>query len=634
MPDRDTLILTKINTEYPTYAKISELGEVLSQQGNYVCVKESIPQYIETTDLDLDNGLVLLKEESANFVKVSTIKDLLVVQTPVITDDGNGNVTITCATSGATIRYTIDGTNPAESSTAYSVPFEVSESCTIKARAYKSGFNPSNITSLDVEVETFDPNDIVITASVADIWLFKQVTSYALNSSNETADISRDTGISGIIWRVEPNEDRQRLSIFNTNGAVAYFNVYTLNPTKTKRLKAYSYLLDISSAGNKTSSYEGETIIRLVAPVINEIDGLVTITPNDRYADETPDKILYRIDDGDYIEYTAPFTVEESCTVYAYAQKEGYEDGFVSNKQIEIIVEPTEWVAIEDMKLGTEDIRSISYGNGKFVAVAGHVGSSGQASYSTDGINWIAISDLKLDTYSPSTICYGDGKFVVCATTNKGAYSTDGITWTKISDLGFGAYGSASGICYGNGKFVAASSFIISYSTDGITWTSVDFKPLNGIMDICYGNGKFVAVTGGMEDEEIIYSTDGINWNSVADAGFGTDDLLSVCYGNGKFITIGEYDKKAAYSTDGITWTQISDVKVDHPEVVSYGNGKFIIGGSKGQASYSTDGITWSAISDMKVGTETLESYIEAICYGNDKFVVGTYKGLGSYCIC
>ena len=55
------------------------------------------------------------------------------------------NVTISCATAGATIRYTIDGSDPTESSTRYTGPILVNDDVTIKARAWKSGMNPSVI---------------------------------------------------------------------------------------------------------------------------------------------------------------------------------------------------------------------------------------------------------------------------------------------------------------------------------------------------------------------------------------------------------------------------------------------------------------------------------------------------------
>ena len=54
-------------------------------------------------------------------------------------------VTLTCATEGATIYYTTDGSDPTTSSTAYSAPFTVTSGTTVKARAYKTGLRDSLI---------------------------------------------------------------------------------------------------------------------------------------------------------------------------------------------------------------------------------------------------------------------------------------------------------------------------------------------------------------------------------------------------------------------------------------------------------------------------------------------------------
>jgi len=54
------------------------------------------------------------------------------------------NVTITCSTTGANIRYTTDGSDPSEVSQVYGVPVEISVTTKIKARAYKTGSLPSD----------------------------------------------------------------------------------------------------------------------------------------------------------------------------------------------------------------------------------------------------------------------------------------------------------------------------------------------------------------------------------------------------------------------------------------------------------------------------------------------------------
>jgi chitinase len=81
-----------------------------------------------------------------------TITVLPTVETPTIDPDGGTfdnatTITLSCATKGAMIRYTLDGSDPISISARYSGPIIVNSSCTVKARAFKGSCTDSEIAS-------------------------------------------------------------------------------------------------------------------------------------------------------------------------------------------------------------------------------------------------------------------------------------------------------------------------------------------------------------------------------------------------------------------------------------------------------------------------------------------------------
>ena len=91
---------------------------------------------------------------SANFTIVNTWPT---VATPVITPDAGQYtntvpVSLVCSTTGATLRYTTDGSAPTTSSPIYTGTFSMSDSVTIKALAFKTGFNASAIAAVSYTI--------------------------------------------------------------------------------------------------------------------------------------------------------------------------------------------------------------------------------------------------------------------------------------------------------------------------------------------------------------------------------------------------------------------------------------------------------------------------------------------------
>jgi len=86
--------------------------------------------------------------------------------TPQFSPDGGSydeakSVAISCATSGVTIHYTTDGSDPDDGDPVYSSPIAITETTTLKAIAYKDGYDPSDIKTgvytLTVKTPVFDP---------------------------------------------------------------------------------------------------------------------------------------------------------------------------------------------------------------------------------------------------------------------------------------------------------------------------------------------------------------------------------------------------------------------------------------------------------------------------------------------
>jgi uncharacterized repeat protein (TIGR02543 family) len=87
------------------------------------------------------------KNITANFSLLTST-----VATPTISPTGGSfvgsiSVTLSSATAGAVIRYTLDGTNPGAGSQLYSGAFTLSSSATLKARAFFTGMNDSAVAS-------------------------------------------------------------------------------------------------------------------------------------------------------------------------------------------------------------------------------------------------------------------------------------------------------------------------------------------------------------------------------------------------------------------------------------------------------------------------------------------------------
>jgi len=99
-----------------------------------------------------------------------------VVATPTISPNGGNftdsvEATLACATAGATIRYTIDGSDPSKDSTEYAGPLILTGTATIKTRAFKTAYEPSSMVSAEFNV-TSDRSYVDSVSQYGITWTF------------------------------------------------------------------------------------------------------------------------------------------------------------------------------------------------------------------------------------------------------------------------------------------------------------------------------------------------------------------------------------------------------------------------------------------------------------------------------
>jgi len=135
---------------------------------------------------------------------------------------GSTTVTVSCATKGATIRYTTDGTAPKPTSPVYRSPLTFSSTTTLKACAFSSGMGNSAVaTGLYTKgLDSHEPDDI---ASAA-----KAITSGETQSRNIHAAGNLD-------WIVFVLKEASAVTI-DTNGPSGDAVMYLYGPDSSTNL--------------------------------------------------------------------------------------------------------------------------------------------------------------------------------------------------------------------------------------------------------------------------------------------------------------------------------------------------------------------------------------------------------------
>jgi hypothetical protein len=431
------------------------------------------------------------------------------------------SVTISTTTSGASIRYTTDGSTPSETAgTLYSGAVSVGVTETLKAIAYKSGMSDSAIGSAAytinlpvVAIPTFNP--------VAGTYTTTQTVTIATTTSGATIRYTTDGST--------PSE---------TVGTV-YSTPVSVSTNET--LKALAYKTGMTDSAIGTAAY---TIAPVVAtPTFNPTAGTYTTTQTVTIATTTSGATIRYTTDGSTPSetvgtvYSSPVSVSTNETLNAIAYKTGMTDsaigtaaytiapivamptfnptaGTYTTTQTVTIATTTSGATIRyttDGSTPTETVGTVYSSpvsvstNETLKAIAYKTGMTD----STIGTAVYAIA-VATPTFNPTAGSYATAQTVTIATTTSGAtirYTTDGSTPSETAGTVYSAPVSVStnetinAIAYKTGLTDSA----IGNAVYAIAVATPTFNPTAG----SYTTGQTVTVATTTAGATIRYTTDG-----------------------------------------------------------------------------------------------------------------------------
>lgn len=253
----------------------------------------------------------------------------------------------------------------------------------------------------------------------------------------------------------------------------------------------------------------------------------------------------------------------------------------------------------------------IAYGNGVYVAV-GDNASDSNAAYSTDGINWIPVNTT---VYSIRSLCYGNGKFIAWAmglhgnASNSDGFlgsSVDGKKW-NFTKLGYYTDGIKSDIIFAENKFVACGrNKLVEYSTDGINWNSVIVVDYSmSYSKIVYGNGIYACFE--LKSTQVRYSMSSTgltgSWkNGNLKSEHSMSYLRDIVFDGEKFVLL--CNDNIYTSTDLKTFTKVVNFDFGRINALSYKNGLYIAVGMNDRndnayLAYSFDLTNWISMNPI-----------------------------------
>ena len=304
----------------------------------------------------------------------------------------NRRITLFTPTEDASIRFTVDGSEPTVNSPLYLSPILVDSPMTIRARAFRSGWLPSDVVTFSFNPQVLSPvatvrpfhapsepilygSRIALTSPTVGttirfsdgsgeveytepIILDRPMTIQARAIRDSWEDSTASTFTFNNVRAITPTASHRSGSVMQgteitlstlTSGADIRFTMSTdgtLPPEPNESSQIFSgsipitYLTTIRARAFRNDLVASETVnfvydVRVSAPTSNHRVGSI-LTVDDRiylFSDTEDATIFYTIDDSLPIAYTVPFQLPQTgspVTIRAWAQRSGMVDSTIS----------------------------------------------------------------------------------------------------------------------------------------------------------------------------------------------------------------------------------------------------------------------------------------------------------------
>lgn len=466
-------------------------GYLASTNDKNISVRTSVDEYSKWTVTDnftlvlTQNAGRKLQYNSANprfttyssaqksaylYVKQST-SPALICAAPTFSPDGGSSttgsldVTITSATEGATIYYTTDNTDPvanrATSSIANGGTVHLTESCTLKAMAVKSGMDNSPIVTsqsytvtsgggsggsgdftLVTDVDDLSAGDeiIFVNSGSAGSAFAMSTTQNSNNRGTTSVTVTDNNGTKTVVpsadtevftlesgWYFKTHDDKYiyaasssknylRTQDNKDNNAKATISVtsdgvatITFQGSNTHNVMQFNGTTLVSCYGTASQQpvyiYHRSGTPKVATPTFSPEPGTYTSAQTVTISSATEGAtIVYSVNNGEMQSALSPVTITVSSTsaIEAYATLTGYDDSDVATATYTINLTPTMTVAPTELTFGTlaGDQLTVTTSN----LTAGVNATVLNTSYSTNTDKW---------TVTPSTLGTDGGSMTV-----------------------------------------------------------------------------------------------------------------------------------------------------------------------------------------------------------------------------